>query len=313
MTDTKTTPNQPPSHQRGRDRRRAIPTFSLSHFLTFARCPFLTSPLSLLISVLIILLPAVAHAEPAPPVPNRDFGIDQKLDAQVPLDLEFRDETGKAVKLSDVIYDKPVILVLVYFRCPMLCTLTLNGLVRNLKPLQFTPGKEFEVLAVSFDPREGPPLAAAKKANYLKLYERPDSAPGWHFLTGDQPAIEKLTQAVGFRYAFDPVTEQYAHASAAIILTPTGRVSKYFLDIEDSSNNLRLGLMEASANKIGSPSDKILLYCYHYDPTTGKYGVAIMRIIRVLGTLTVLILATFIFIWLRRDRRKRLLAGRVPA
>lgn len=273
----------------------------------------LSSRFSVLTIVFTLCLSTVASAQSLSPVPNRDFGIDQKLDAQVPLDAEFRDDTGHSVKLGDLIHDRPVILMLVYYRCPMLCTLSLNGLVRNLRPLKFTPGKEFDILCVSFDPREGPELAAAKKANYLKQYGRPETAAGWHFLVGDEANIKRLTQAVGFRYAFDPVTDQYAHAAAAIVLTPTGRVSKYFLDIEDSTNDLRLGLMDASANKIGTVADKILLFCYHYDPSTGKYGIAVMNILRTLGIMTVVLLGSFIFIWLRRDRRRRLQAGRVPA
>lgn len=280
------------------------------------RRSLLTSHFSLLAVAFGVALsaPLIARAQSPAPVPSRDFGIDQKLDAQVPLDVELRDETGQPVKLGSLFRGKPVILMLVYFKCPMLCTLSLNGLVRNLKPLSFSIGKEFDIITVSFDPREGPELAAAKKTNYLKQYDRPEAAAGWHFLVGDEANIRRLTQAVGFRYAFDPVTEQYAHASAAIVLTPAGRVSKYFLDIEDSTNDLRLGLMEASAGKIGSPTDKLLLFCYHYDPSTGKYGLAIMNILRMLGTITVLAMATFIFIWLRRDRRKKLaLAGRMPA
>lgn len=234
-----------------------------------------------------------------------DIGIDQKLNAQVSLELPFRDEAGQTVRLGDYFKDRPVVLALVYYRCPMLCTLVLNGTVRALRAVPLTPGKDFEVVAVSFDPREGSELAAEKKANYLKTYGHPETASGWHFLTGDEASIRKLTDAVGFRYKWDEANKQYAHASAIMVLTPQGKVSKYFYSVEYSSRDLRLALVEASENKIGSRVDQVLLYCYHYDPTTGKYGLAVMNLIRAGGALTLLALGTFIAVSTRRDRRRR--------
>lgn len=249
---------------------------------------------------------AGANGQASRPAALRDVGIDQKLNAQVPLDLEFHDETGRTVRLADYVHDKPVILTLVYYRCPMLCTLVLNGMLRSLKPLSFTAGNEFDIVTVSFDPREGPELAAEKKASYIESYGRPKAAGGWHFLTGDAESIRRLTEAVGFHYAYDEETDQFAHASAIMVLTPKGRVSKYFYGIEYDSKDLRLGLVEASESKIGSPVDEILLFCFHYDPTTGKYGLAIMNILRGLGVLVLAALGSFIFLSLRRDRQRRI-------
>lgn len=259
----------------------------------------------LLVCLSLCLTPAGAVAQTSRPAVLRDVGIDQKLNTQVPLDLEFRDESGRKVRLSEYFDDKPVILTLVYYRCPMLCTLSLNGLVKTMRPLGFTAGKEFTILTISFDPREGPELAAEKKANYLKSYDRPEAAQGWYFLVGDEESIRRLAETVGFRYAYDEATDQFAHASGLILLTPRGRISKYFYGIEYSSNDLRLGLTEASQNKIGSLAEQILLFCYHYDPTTGKYGLAITNIIRLLGLMTLLALGWFVFRSLRRDWRKR--------
>ncbi|MBI1927913.1 SCO family protein [Candidatus Poribacteria bacterium] len=220
----------------------------------------------------------------------REVGIDQRLNEQVPLDLVFRDETGKLVRLGDYFGEKPVILSLVYYECPMLCTLVLNGLLKSLRALSFDVGKEFNVVTVSFNPGETPTLAAAKKAEYIQHYSRPGTAEGWHFLTGQEASIQQLAQAVGFRYVYDAQKNQFAHASGIMVLTPQGRLSHYFYGIEYSPRDIRLSLVEASANKIGSPVDQLLLYCYHYDPTTGKYGVIIMNIIRLAGLGTVLAL-----------------------
>src|SRR5262245_10487205 len=205
-----------------------------------------------------------ASAQPAgarPPV-LQDVGIDQLLNNQVPLDLEFRDENGRAVKLAEYFKDKPVVLSLVYYNCPRLCTQVLNGLLGAMKGLPMTPGKEFVNLTVSFDPREKPDLAAAKRAEYLARYNRPGSEAGWHFLTGDEAAIQALTKSVGFRYLWDPVTKQYAHASGIMILTPQGKVSRYFYGIEYAPRDLRFGVIDASAGKVGSLADQIILYCY---------------------------------------------------
>ncbi|RPJ55083.1 MAG: SCO family protein [Acidobacteria bacterium] len=236
------------------------------------------------------------------PYPLTSVGIDQKLNSQVPLDLRFRDESGKQVRLGDFFGKKPVVLSLVYYECPMLCTLVLNGMLTSFKVLSFDIGKEFEVVTVSFNPRETAQLAAAKKESYLRRYDRPSAERGWHFLTGDEDQIAKLADAVGFRYAYDPKTEQYAHASAIMVLTPKGHVARYHYGIEYAPRDLRLSLVEASANKIGSPVDQVLLYCFHYDPLTGKYGLVIRNVLRLSGIATLVVLGGFIFLMLRRER-----------
>jgi len=265
----------------------------------------ITVPLDLsLIAILFALSPRPASAADPPPAILRDVGIDQHLDAQVPLDLNFRDETGAKVILGDYFGEKPVILVLAYYKCPMLCTLVLNGVAQGMRGMSFTPGADYNVVTVSFDPRETPSLAAAKKKTYVADYGRPGGAEGWHFLTGQADAIEKLTRAVGFRYAYDARQDQYIHASGIMILTPQGRISRYFYGIQFPSRDLRLGLVEASANKIGSPADEVLLYCFHYDPASGKYTASILNFIRAGGALTVLAIAGMVW-FLRRGRPRR--------
>jgi protein SCO1/2 len=247
-----------------------------------------------------------ASAQPAgarPPV-LQDVGIDQLLNNQVPLDLEFRDENGRTVKLAEYFKDKPVILSLVYYNCPRLCTQVLNGLLGAMKTLPMTPGNEFVNLTVSFDPREQPELAAAKKTEYLSRYNRPGSEAGWHFLTGDEAAIQALTKAVGFRYVWDPVTKQYAHASGVMILTPQGKLSRYFYGIEYAPRDLRFGVIDASAGKVGSLADQIILYCYMYDPDRGTYGLVVMRLLRIFAVMTLAILLA-LFIYLRRKEKQR--------
>ena len=227
-----------------------------------------------------------------------NVGLEQKLDQQLPLDLVFRDESGQEVKLGQYFGQKPVVLALVYYDCPMLCTQVLNGMVTSFRVLPFQVGKEFDVVTVSFDPRENSELAARKKkvyVNYLPEKLRPAAANGWHFLTGDQANIAKLTDAVGFRYYYDETTRQFAHASGIMVATPHGKLSRYFYGIEYAPRDLRLGLIESSAEKIGSPVDQLLLYCYHYDPATGKYGAAVMKIMRIAGVLTVLALVAMLF------------------
>jgi protein SCO1/2 len=231
--------------------------------------------------------------------------IDQKLDSPIPLDLPFTDETGRQVRLRDYFGKRPVILALVYYECPMLCTQVLNGLVTALTVMNFEPGREFDVVAVSFNPREGPGLASQKKAAYLERYGRPHTAAGWHFLTGSEASIKQLTDAVGFRYAYDDAIKQYAHGAAIEVLTPKGHISKYFYGIEYSARDIRLGLIEASEERIGTPIDDFLLFCYHYDPTTGKYGAAIIRLVRLGGVATVLAFLSFLAISLRRERAAR--------
>jgi len=247
-----------------------------------------------------------AFADQDRPAALQSVGIDQRLNEQAPLDLIFRDETGRAVKLGDYFGDKPVILSLVYYECPMLCTLTLNGLVRSMRVLPFGVGERYAVVTVSFNPRETSSLAAAKKKEYLAHYARPGGETGWHFLTGDESSIQKLTQAVGFHYNYDPQSGQFAHATGLVILTPQGRIARYFYGVEFSPRDLRLALDEASANKIGSPVEAMLLFCFHYDPMTGKYGLIITRVIQLAGAGTVLALGGFMAVMLWRERRGKL-------
>jgi protein SCO1/2 len=236
-------------------------------------------------------------------------GIDQKLDAQVPPDLVFTDETGKVVRLGDYFGKKPIVLSLVYFECPGLCTVSLNELERTLKGISLNMPGSFEVLTVSFDPSETPSLAAAKKASHLKRLNRAGAQEGWHFLTGDPEPIRQLTEAVGFRYQWDDQQKQFVHSSGIIVLTPQGRVSQYFVGIDYAPQDVRLSLQKASGNQIGTIADKAVLYCFKYNPTTGKYGLAIDRALKLGGVLTVLSLATFIFFASRRDRTQAVAAG----
>jgi protein SCO1/2 len=235
----------------------------------------------------------------------KNVGIEQKLDAQVPLDLAFRDETGKPVRLSDYFGRKPVVLNLVYYQCPMLCSEVLAGLTGALRVLKFDVGKDFNVLTVSFDPKDTPELAAAKKAEYIKRYKRPGAEQGWHFLSGSQESIAALTDAVGFQYQYDAKTGQFAHATAIMVLTPEGKVSQYYYGVEFAPKDLRLGLVQASDHKIGNLVDAVLLYCYHYDPATGKYGAVITRILRLSGAATILVMGVTIIVLFRRGSAGR--------
>jgi protein SCO1/2 len=232
-----------------------------------------------------------------------DIGLDQRLDAQVPPDLRFRDEAGREVRLGDYFGTKPVILTLVYYECPMLCTQVLNGLTSALGVLSFSIGQEFDVVTVSFDPKETPGLAAAKKAAYVNRYKREGAGRGWHFLTGEQRSIAALTKAVGFRYAYNASIDQYAHVSGIMVLTPEGRLSRYFYGIEYGPRDVRLALIEAADRRIGTPADQLLLYCFHYDPKSARYSFAIMRLVRTLGVATVLAMVGGIVILRRRERR----------
>lgn len=233
------------------------------------------------------------------PTALRDVRIEQKLNQQLPLDLVFRDESGQEVKLGKYFGQKPVVLALVYYDCPMLCTQILNGMVTSFRVLPFQIGKEFDVVTVSFDPRETAALAASKKQIYVdylpeKMHE--GAKNGWHFLTGDPANIERIADAVGFRYHYDEKTKQFAHASAIMVATPEGKLSHYFYGVNYSARDLRFGLMEASQNKIGSLSEQLSLYCYMYDPTTGKYGAAVMRIVRIAGVITLIGIIAMIFL-----------------
>ncbi len=258
--------------------------------------------------VVLVFLGCVAStsafaADTRPPM-LKDVGIEQRLGKPLPLDAIFQDEMGRPVRLGQYFQTRPVILVLAYYNCPMLCTQVLNGLVSSAKVLSFDAGKEFEIVVVSFDPRERPADARAKKAPYLAEYGRPGASAGWHFLTGSLASIERITQAVGFQYRYDDSQGQFAHASAIYVVTPDGRLSRYFYGIEYAPRDLRLALVESSGGGIGSPVDQILLYCYHYDPKVGKYSAAVMGIVRLGGVAAVLLLSTFLILMWRRDKRR---------
>lgn len=230
----------------------------------------------------------------------KSVGIDQRLNEEIPLDAAFKDEQGNDVRLGQFFKGKPVVLSLVYYTCPMLCTQILNGELSAFRNLSFNIGEDFEVVAVSFDSHETPQLAAAKKQTYIKGYNRPRGEAGWHFLTGDETNIKKLTEAVGFRYAWDEQTKQFAHASGIMILTPEGKLARYFFGIEYPPKDLRLALVEASQHKIGTPVDALLLYCYHYDPSTGKYGLVVMNVMRLAGIVTVALIVGMILVLRKR-------------
>jgi len=232
----------------------------------------------------------------------QNVGIDQHLNGQVPPDLAFVDDAGRTVKLGDYFCKKPLILNLVYYNCTMLCGEALAGLTGAMKMVKFNVGKEFEVVTVSFNPQETPEIAAAKKKDYLERYGRPGAASGWHFLTGSPESINALTKAVGFQYQYDPKVNQYAHATAIMVLTPQGRISRYFYGVDFPPKDLRMGLVEASQGKIGNITDQVLLYCYHYDPATGKYGAVVNNILRLGAGVTIVILGGFLLILFRLEK-----------
>ena len=253
------------------------------------------------LALLLALLPALAAAQmgavpppqPATPGVLQEIGFDQRLGESVPLDLAFTDEDGRAVKLADYFGKKPVVLSLVYYECPMLCTISLNGLAGALEVLSFVPGQEFEVVTVSFNPEETAALAAAKKKAYMARYRRPEAHAGWHFLTGPKESIEALTRAVGFRYVWDAATKQFAHPAGLLVLTPEGKISHYLFGVEYAPKDLRLALVAAASGRIGNLADELLLYCYQYDPQSGRYSASILNLVRGLGVLTVLGLVGF--------------------
>ncbi len=259
----------------------------------------------------LIVIPLSANAQirgpKGVPKPDKewieDIRIDQRLGDSIPLGLTFKNEIGEVVNLGQYMGDKPVILSLVYYECPTLCNQVLNSTLRALNVLTFDIGTEFEVVTVSIDPNETPSLAAAKKAEYLKSYRGDNAALGWHFLTGEQDQIAELAEAVGFNYRYDEASEQYLHASAIMILTPDGTLARYFYGIDYPPRDLRWGLVEAANGTIGNPIDQLLLLCYSYDPMTGKYGLIIRNSLRIAGIATVIVLGTFIFVMLRRERR----------
>lgn len=236
---------------------------------------------------------------------TRDTRFDQKLDALVPLEAEFKDESGRDIKLGELFgrSERPVVLTMVYYECPMLCTQVLNGFVKTLRVLGMEVGEDFDIVTVSIDPSETSGLAAAKKEAYVAGLEGERVAEGWRWLVGSQSSIDALADSVGFRYWYDAEIDEYAHPGGIVVLTPEGRVSRYFFDVEFAMRDLRLALVEASAGKIGSLTDKVMLLCYHYDPKTGKYGFVVTNIVRGLGGLTVLLLVGFVILQLRRDRQ----------
>ena len=235
------------------------------------------------------------------PAVLQNVGFEPPLNAQLPLDLAFRDETGRDVQLREYFTQKPVLLALVYYGCPMLCNQTEQGVVGTLRMLSFNPGRDYEVVFVSFDPRESPDMAAQKKESAMTHFRRPETASGWHFLTGSKESIDALTKGANFRYSFDQKSNLFAHASGIMLLTPDGRISRYFYGVEYPSRDVRLGLVDASPGKIGTPVDRALLFCYQYDPTSARYSASILKIIRLGGVLTILALVAGILIFRRRD------------
>ncbi len=256
----------------------------------------------------LVLLEITGIPAGAQQAPNRIFtevGLDQKLGTWVPLDVTFRDEEGQSLPLSTYMKGKPVVLTLVYYECPMICTEVLNGMVKSFKNLHLTMGKDYDVVTVSINPKEQPALASAKKLKYLQALGHPEAGGSWHFLTGDEAQITRLAAAVGFRYVYDQATQQYAHPTGIMVLTPQGQLARYLYGVEYPPKDLKFALVEASHNTIGSPVDQVLLLCYKYDPMTGKYGLVVMNLLRLGGVLTVLALGGTVAFFLARERRSR--------
>lgn len=257
-----------------------------------------------------------SYGSPAGEAPGTDFlsdvGIEQQLGAQLPLETELRDEAGNVVPLQKYFGKQPVVVIFAYYRCPQLCTQVLNGFLRASQAIPQVMGRDFQVVTISIDPTETPQIAAEKKNNYVKAYRRPGAEEGWHFLTADAAAIERLTKVAGFRYRYDPTSAQYAHASGIMIATPDGKLARYYYGIEYPPPDLRLGLVESSEEKIGSAVDQILLLCFHYDPLTGRYGLMISRLLKITGSLTALALGTFIIRMIRHERRRAAAGVVVP-
>jgi protein SCO1/2 len=260
-------------------------------------------PANLCLLLLLALPGACALAQNGGPKILNGVGIDQNLGAQVPLGATFRDESGRTVRLGDYFGRRPVLLTLVYYQCPGLCTTILNDVSRSLNGLAESAGSEFDVVTVSFDPRETPDLAAAKKAHYLRGYQRPTAAAGWHFLTGPQESIDALTRAVGFRYAWDADNKLWAHAAAIIVLTPDGKVARYFYGVEAPPTDLHQSILDASVGTVGRPAEQVLLYCFRYDPATGKWGLILSRLLRVLGAVTMVAVAFLVWWQISRNPR----------
>jgi protein SCO1/2 len=246
------------------------------------------------------------------PAQLQNVGFEPQLNAQLPLDVNFRDESGRSVQLREYFGHKPVVLALVYYGCPMLCNQVEMGVVGSLKMLSFNPARDYEVLFISFDPRETPDMAAKKKAAALSRFGRPETAPGWHFLTGKEEAIHAVAAAANFRYSFDEKHNLFAHASGIMLLTPDGRISRYFYGVEYPSRDVRLGLVDASAGKIGTPIDHLLLFCFQYNPETARYSATVLKIVRLGGVLTILTIVGGILIFRRRDVRAASATSRPP-
>ncbi len=257
--------------------------------------------------------PVGAQNQPAAGLPEqvKDVGVDQKLDGQVPMDAIFTDETGAKRPFREYLSGRPAILAPVYYECPMLCHMILNGVLRTVRVMSMTVGKEFDVIALSFDPAENAQNARAKKFEYTERYHRPGTEMGWRFLTGSETEIRRMMDSIGYRYKKDPGSTQWIHASAIALLTPVGKISKYFFGVEYSARDLRLGLVEASSNKIGTVVDQVLLYCFHYDAATAKYSLTILRIMRVAAAATILALLAFWYISWRQNRKRNV--ERLPA
>ncbi len=249
------------------------------------------------------LRPAAGPSSSAVPSALQNIRFEQKLDATLPLDAVFRDEHGQSVTLGAYFGKRPVVLAFVYYECPMLCNQILNGLVSSIGVLDETVGKDFDVVAVSFDARETPVMAAAKKASYVDRYQRPGTDAGWHFLTGDEANIRRVTDTAGFHFSWDEATQQFAHASGIMVVTPDGRLARYLFGIEYAPRDLKFAMMESSAGRIGSVVDQVLLYCFHYEPTTGSYSLVAMNAVRLGGALTMVMLFGFVAMSLRRDSR----------
>ncbi len=234
----------------------------------------------------------------------KEVGFDQKLNAQLPLNLPFRDHTGKDVSLGDYFLDKPVVLMPVYYECPMLCNLSMAGLVKSLKVLNFQAGVEYKVLMYSIDPKETPELAAGKRKAYMKRYHRPGTEDGWNFLVGSEDSVRRLSAAIGFRYEYDTTIQQYAHASGVVVVTPQGRLSRYLYGIDYAPRDLKMGIVEASNGKIADPVAQLLLLCFHYDPSSGKYTMTVMTLVRAAGIATVLMMGMFLAGTLRKEKSR---------
>jgi protein SCO1 len=281
---------------------------------------------SAVVAVAVVAFLSVAHAQgvgdgvaPSGGVPSnlmspqlKDVGIDQKLDSQIPLDLSFRDETGQPVTLGKYFSKRPVILSLVYFKCPMLCPEVIQGMTHTLNLVKLDMGEDYDVLTVSFDPRDTPQSAAEKKQEWLKGLDKRDNPQSWHFLTGDENSIQALTRAVGFRYNWDSKTQLFAHATAIMVLTPEGKVSKYFYGAEYSPTDLRFGLIDASHDQVGSAVDQILLFCCSYNATSGQYDLIISRVLAIIGGLTIIVLGVLLLILFRAGKGKSA-SGQVAA